>query len=347
MCRSLVVTIAGSSETLLLIDIGDHTFSSRVVLATMAGITDEPFRKICRQFGAGAVTAEMLTANCQLWNSPKSSYRLPNKSWPEPRIVQIAGTEAAQIAEASKRCADAGAQIIDINMGCPAKKVCKKAAGSALLKNERLVAKILAAVVRQSSVPVTLKIRTGWDTNNRNAPVIAAIAEDAGIAALAVHGRTKACLFNGRVEYDTISEVVARVSIPVFANGDISSPKQAKNVLDYTGAAGIMIGRAAVGRPWLFGQINHLLVTGEQQPDPDIDLVGKYIREHLIAIRSHYGEKLAVARSRKHITAYLAGLGCSRAVRRGFNLLSTANEQDRYIKNCLWRSNNLNWNQAA
>jgi tRNA-dihydrouridine synthase B len=313
----------------------------------MAGITDEPFRKICRRFGAGATTAEMLTANWQMWQSKKSAGRLPRKSWPEPRIVQIAGADATQMAEASKRCVDGGAQIIDINMGCPAKKVCNKAAGSALLKNEALVRQILQAVVRATTVPVTLKIRTGWDRNNRNAPLIAAIAEDSGIAAVAIHGRTKACSFRGHAEYDTIKEVVAGISIPVFANGDITSPEQAKKILDYTGAAGIMIGRGALGRPWLFGQIDHLLTTGDRQPDPDIDSICKYILEHLSAIRSQYDAKLAVALARKHVAAYLARLGCSRNVRRQFNLLQSTNDQDRYIKNCLSQLNSVILEQAA
>lgn len=344
-----------------MIQIGDHWLSKPVVLAPMAGITDQPFRKVCQAYGAGATTAEMLTSNWQLWQSQKSSARLPDQSWPEPRIVQIAGSEPEQMAEAARRCAEAGAQIIDINMGCPAKKVCKKAAGSALLQDETLVAQILTAVVKASPVPVTLKTRTGWDQAHRNAPLIARIAEDAGIQALAIHGRTKVCLFRGQVEYDTIAEVVADVAIPVFANGDIESAEQAKAVMDYTGAAGLMIGRGAQGQPWLFRQICALLKTGQYLASPKSEEIHACINQHLTEIRTFYCAELALRLSRKHITPYLTRLGYSRPVRKAFNLLDHPDHQDEFLSQCQASQdlllsqvsqdslypNNKNWNQAA
>ena len=323
----------------------------------MAGITDTPFRRICHAYGAGATTAEMVTSNWQLWQSQKSSSRLPASNWPEPRIVQIAGSDPAQMAEAAQRCADAGAQIIDINMGCPAKKVCKKAAGSALLQDEALVANILTAVVKASPVPVTLKIRTGWNIENRNAPVIALIAQDVGIQALVIHGRTRACFFNGYAEYDTIADVVDRVTIPVFANGDIESPDQAKAVLDYTGASGLMIGRGAQGQPWLFRQINHLLQTGQHLPAPSLEQIHRCIHKHLAEIRAHYPAEVAVKLSRKHVSAYLSRLGYSRQVRKEFNMLDHPDQQDEFLARQLSdlnlsplntpSTNNKNWNLAA
>ncbi len=330
-----------------MIQIGDYTLSGPAVLAPMAGITDAPFRSTCRRYGAAAATAEMLTANCQLWHSRKSSNRLPDAAWPEPRIVQIAGSEAKQMADAALRCADSGAQIIDINMGCPAKKVCRRAAGSALLKHEALVAEILISVVRAVSIPVTLKIRTGWDQAHRNAVTIAAIAQDAGIQALVVHGRTRACLFNGDAEYDTIAAVVRRVEIPVFANGDIESPAQAKRVLKYTGAAGIMIGRGAQGQPWLFGQINQLLRTGQVPPAPGTDEVRSCIVQHLAAMRDHYPENLAVRLARKHVNAYFHRLGWPRLMSREFNILTSADAQEQFIATHVTTQNNNKWDQAA
>ncbi len=330
-----------------MIQIGDYTLSGSAVLAPMAGITDAPFRSICRHHGAAAATAEMLTANSQLWHSRKSSNRLPDAAWPEPRIVQIAGSEAKQMADAALRCADSGAQIIDINMGCPAKKVCRKAAGSALLKHEALVAEILTSVVRAVSIPVTLKIRTGWDLAHRNAVTIAAIAQSAGIQALVIHGRTRACLFNGDAEYDTIAEVVDRVQIPVFANGDIESPTQAKRILKYTGAAGIMIGRGAQGQPWLFGQINQLLRTGQVPPAPGIDEVRTCITQHFAAMRDHYPENLVVRLARKHVNAYFHRLGWPRLMSREFNILTSADEQEQFIATYVTTQNNNKWDQAA
>lgn len=330
-----------------MIQIGNHMLSGSAVLAPMAGISDAPFRKICRQYGAAATTAEMVTADYQLWQSSKSSGRLPTEAWPEPRIAQIAGSEAKQMAEAARRCAAAGAQILDINMGCPARKVLKKAAGSALLKNEALVANILSAVVKATPVPVTVKIRTGWNRDNRNALMISTIAQDAGIQALAIHGRTRACLFNGRAEYDTIAEVVDKVAIPVFANGDVESAEQARKVLKYTAAAGIMIGRGAQGQPWLFRQINHLLATGQYLPAPDLAEVRNCIFRHLTEIRAHYPKELAVKLSRKHVTSYLSRLGYSHQLRREFNLLQHTGEQDRFITTHLTQTKNKNMEHST
>ena len=328
----------------------------------MAGITDTPFRRVCQAYGANATTAEMVTANWHLWRSQKSSSRLPESNWPEPRIVQIAGSEPAQLAEAAQRCADAGAQIVDINMGCPAKKVCKKAAGSALLQDELLVADILTAVVKASPVPVTLKIRTGWNQENRNAPAIALVAQDVGIQALVIHGRTRACFFNGHAEYDTIAEVVDQVTIPVFANGDIASPDQAKAIMEYTGAAGLMIGRGAQGQPWLFEQISHLLNTGQHLSAPSLEEIHRCIRKHIAEIRAYYPSEVAVKLARKHVSAYLSRLGFCRQTRRDFNMLDHPDQQDEFLTKQLASPNlsssnlpslnfsslkNKNWNLAA
>jgi tRNA-dihydrouridine synthase B len=330
-----------------LVHIGDYQLNSRIVLAPMAGITDTPFRNLCRKFSAGACTAEMLTSDVTLWESRKSGYRLPNATWAEPRIVQIAGSDPEQMAEAAKRCADNGAQIIDINMGCPAKKVCKKEAGSALLKNEPLVADILRAVTNATELPTTLKIRTGWNKQHRNAPTIAAIAQDVGIQALAVHGRTRDCLFRGLAEYETVIKIVQKVTIPVFANGDISSPDDAKNVLAHTGAAGVMIGRGAMGQPWLFAQINHLLATGEYLPNPSMKEIRTCIRQHLNEIREYYPIKIAVKLARKHISSYLQRLGCPRDLRRGFATLESPGLQDKFLSTHLSPLNNNIWKQTA
>ncbi|NNL10644.1 MAG: tRNA dihydrouridine synthase DusB [Pseudomonadales bacterium] len=241
-----------------MIKIGPYRVSGRAVLAPMAGVTDLPFREVCRASGAALVTAEMAASNPRLLDTPKSRLRRADRSEAEPRIVQIVGTEAAQMANAARYQVEHGAQIVDINMGCPAKKVCKRAAGSALLRDPPLVEAILRAVIAAVDVPVTLKIRTGWDPASRNAVQIAKLAADCGVQSLAVHGRTRACRFNGAAEYDSIAAVVAAVSIPVFANGDISSAQKAHEVLRKTGAAGVMIGRAARGNPWIFSEINEL-----------------------------------------------------------------------------------------
>ena len=274
----------------------------------MAGITDLPFRNLCKKLGAGLATSEMITSDTSLWGSRKSMQRLISRNEISPRSVQLAGSVPEIMAEAARKNVKLGAEIIDINMGCPAKKVLKKAAGSALLQDESLVKRILNAVVSAVDVPVTLKIRTGWSQENRNALTIARIAEDAGIKALAVHGRTRECRFLGNAEYDTIASVVEASSIPVFANGDISSPQDAKHVLDYTGAAAIMIGRSAQGNPWIFDQINHYLERGFVPKRPSKREIVAVISSHIKAIHSHYGEYLGVRISRKHIGWYVNNL---------------------------------------
>jgi len=292
--------------------IGPFLLEAPLALAPMAGVTDPPFRRLCRSLGAGIAAAEMLTSDVRLWNSDKSRHRLPHASEPEPRVVQIAGGEPEMLAEAARLNEQLGAQIIDINMGCPAKKVCRRAAGSALLRDESLVRRILEAVVRAVRVPVTLKMRTGWDASSRNAVVVARMAEDVGVAALAVHGRTRADMFRGEAEYDTIREVVARVGIPVFANGDVDSPQAAMTVLRTTGAAGVMIGRAAQGRPWIFRQVKTYLTTGVAAEPPSLPELRDIIIRHVEALHACYGEDVGVRIARKHVGWYLQGLTPSR-----------------------------------
>ena len=292
--------------------IGPFTLEAPLALAPMAGVTDPPFRRLCRSMGAGIAATEMLTSDVRLWRSDKSRHRLPHASEPEPRVVQIAGGEPQMLAEAARLNEELGAQIIDINMGCPAKKVCRRAAGSALLRDESLVRRILEAVVPAVRVPVTLKIRTGWDATSRNAVVVARMAEDIGVAALAVHGRTRADMFRGEAEYDTIREVVARVGIPVFANGDIDSPQTAMAVLRTTGAAGVMIGRAAQGRPWIFRQVKTYLTTGVAAEPPSFPELRDIIIGHVEALHACYGEDAGVRIARKHVGWYLQRLTPSR-----------------------------------
>lgn len=307
--------------------IGNFVIDKPTVLAPMAGITDLPFRQLCRRFGAGITVSEMVTADTRLWHSNKSRLRLPHAREPEPRSIQIAGGDAAMLANAARQNAALGAQIIDINMGCPAKKVCRKAAGSALLRDEALVAEILQTVVATVTIPVTLKIRTGWDTDNRNGLAIARIAEDCGVQALAVHGRTRACKFNGRAEYDTIAAIVDAVSIPVFANGDITDPRQARDVLDYTGAAAVMVGRAAQGRPWIFREINHYLNQGVLAPPASIEEIAGTLLEHLAALHDFYGSQAGVRIARKHVGWYLDTLPGTGDVRRTFNRIQDPEQQ--------------------
>ena len=285
-------------------NIGPYQLASPVILAPMAGITDQPFRQLCRQLGAGLAVSEMVSSNPDLRNSRKTQLRLNHKDESAPISVQIAGTEAQQMADAARYNMDRGAQIIDLNMGCPAKKVCNVAAGSALLKDEKKVADILQAVVNAVDIPVTLKIRTGWDKENKNAVDIAKIAENSGIQALTIHGRTRECKFNGEVEYDTIAEVKASIQIPVIANGDIDSPEKAKQVLDYTNADAIMIGRAAQGRPWIFREINYFLETGQTLAPPELDEISELLQNHLINLHLFYGEYMGVRIARKHINWY-------------------------------------------
>lgn len=310
--------------------IGPHKITTPVILAPMAGVTDLPFRQLCRRLGAGLVVSEMVTSDSSLWNSRKSQTRLNHTGEAEPRAIQIAGGDPEMMAEAARLNAERGAQIIDINMGCPAKKVCNKAAGSALLKDEALVESILQAVVGAVDIPVTLKIRTGWDTDNKNALRIARIAEDSGIAALAVHGRTRACAFKGDVEYDTIAEVVQAVNIPVFANGDINTPQQAKTVLEYTGASAVMIGRAAQGRPWIFREIAHHLNTGELLPNPALTEIRDILCSHLTQLHLFYGDYLGPRIARKHVGWYLKTLNSDQwcdAFRHTFNKIELAQDQ--------------------
>jgi len=285
--------------------IGPYTLSSQALLAPMAGITDSVYRRICMQQGAAATVAEMLTSDIAQWKSNKSAQRIIKPSDPEPRIVQISGTQPHTMATAAKLCVDKGAQIIDINMGCPAKKVCKSNAGSALLADEKNVANILEAVVKAVDAPVTLKIRTGLTPQNRNARNIAKIAESSGIQSLAIHGRTRQCMYNGNAEYNTIKSVKNLVSIPVIANGDINSPQSAKKVLAFTGANAIMIGRAAQGNPWIFKQVNYLLQNKKTLPTPSLDEIESVVLTHTNGLYSHYGNKVGARVARKHITWYL------------------------------------------
>ena len=298
----------------------------------MAGVTDLPFRQLCRRMGAGLVVSEMVAADPSTWSSRKSRLRIQFGDEPAPRSVQIAGYDPVMMAEAARFNVQMGAEIIDINMGCPAKKVCKRAAGSALLKYPDLVNDILTAVVSAVDVPVTLKIRTGWDRQNRNAVTIAKIAENAGISALAIHGRTKACRFVGEVEYDTIAEVVESVSIPVIANGDISDPQKAVSVLKYTNAAAVMIGRAAQGNPWIFNQINHYLKYGQALALPSMSECFHVMSDHLSALHKFYGEVGGVRISRKHIGWYINPLPGGREFTRVFNTLETTAEQRRSLR---------------
>ena len=284
--------------------IGPYTLDNPLILAPMAGVTDRPFRMLCRELGAAMAVSEMVTSNSALWHTRKTRLRLEHSGETTPRSVQIAGTKPAPMALAAKFNADNGAQIIDINMGCPAKKVCNVMAGSALMKNETLVADILRSVVDAVDVPVTLKIRTGWDTEHRNAEVIAHIAEDSGIQALAIHGRTRSCKFAGSAEYDTIARVKSLINIPVIANGDISSPEQARAVLEYTGADGLMIGRAAQGNPWIFRQILHYLAHGQHAAATTAAEVECVMVKHLENLYAFYGETMGVRIARKHIGWY-------------------------------------------
>ncbi|MFP6849684.1 MAG: tRNA dihydrouridine synthase DusB [Pseudomonas sp.] len=307
--------------------IGPYTLPNSLILAPMAGVTDQPFRQLCKRMGAGLVVSEMVTSDMRLWHTRKSSLRMVHSGDPEPRSVQIAGGDPQMLADAARKNVESGAQIIDINMGCPAKKVCNKAAGSALLKDEVLVREILQAVVAAVDVPVTLKIRTGWDRENKNGINVAKIAEDTGIVALAVHGRTRADLYMGEAEYDTIAAIKQAVSIPVLANGDIDSPQKAKAVLAATGADGLLIGRAAQGRPWIFREIEHHLRTGELLPAPSLTEVEHILLEHLTALHAFYGDVMGVRIARKHVSWYLATLSGAKEFRAQFNRLDSTDAQ--------------------
>mgnify|MGYP003642646353 FL=1 len=315
-----------------MLQIGPYKLSNPVALAPMAGVTDLPFRQLCARLGAGLAVSEMVNANPRLRDSAKTLLRTRHDTEIEPRSVQIAGSDPGQMAAAARYNVALGAQIIDINMGCPAKKVCRKAAGSALLADEALVQSILEAVVAAVPVPVTLKIRTGSTPTARNGVSIARIAEDAGIAALAVHGRTRACAFRGEAEYDTIAAIVAATDFPVFANGDIDSAEKAEAVLRHTGAAGVMIGRAAQGRPWLCGQVATRLATGVTPPEPPVAQQLAILHTHVSALHAFYGDFMGPRIARKHVGWFLQQHPGLAACRQAFNSLTDACAQLRMIE---------------
>jgi tRNA-dihydrouridine synthase B len=309
------------------VQIGPYILSNNVFAAPMAGVTDRPFRQLCKRLGAGYAVSEMAASNPRLWATEKSTRRIDHAGEMEPKAVQIAGADPQELADCARFNVGRGAQIIDINMGCPVKKVCNSWSGSALLQDEGLVERILQAVVGAVDVPVTLKFRTGWDRANKNALTIARIAQQAGIAMLTLHGRTRADGYAGEAEYDTIAAVKAAVAIPVVANGDITSPQKARFVLDHTGADAVMIGRAAQGRPWIFREIDHFLRTGEMLPEPTVAEVRSLMAEHLRAHYAFYGEFLGVRTARKHIGWYVRELAGGEAFRRQMNLLESTGQQ--------------------
>ncbi len=307
--------------------IGPYRIDSKVILAPMAGVTDQPFRQLCKKLGAGLVVSEMVTSDTRLWNSRKSTYRLNHSGEDEPRSIQIAGGDPLMMAQAAQENVERGAQIIDINMGCPAKKVCNKAAGSALMKDEAMVHSILKAVVAAVDVPVTLKMRTGWSQDQKNALTIARMAEDLGIQALAIHGRTRACGYKGDAEYQTIADVRKTIDIPLFANGDINSPEKAKAVIDFTGADAVMIGRPAQGNPWIFREIDHYLRHKTHLEKPSIATIKETLVAHVEALHLFYGEYLGLRIARKHVGWYLHQQPKGVSFRAHFNQLESAVEQ--------------------
>lgn len=307
--------------------IGQHILRNNVFAAPMAGVTDRPFRQLCKQLGAGYAVSEMAASNPRLWHTEKSSRRTNHEGEMEPKAVQIAGADPLMLADCARHNVDRGAQIIDINMGCPVKKVCDSWCGSALLQNEKLVGAILDAVVAAVDVPVTLKFRTGWDRQNKNALTIAKMAESAGIRMLTLHGRTRADGYKGFAEYETIAAVKAAVGIPVVANGDITTPEKAAYVLSVTGADAVMIGRAAQGRPWIFREIAHFLATGEHLPNPLVSEVRGLMEEHLLAHYAFYGEFMGVRTARKHIGWYVQDLVGGETFRQRMNRIETCEEQ--------------------
>ena len=307
--------------------IGPYHLKNNLIVAPMAGVTDRPFRMLCKSMGAGMAVSEMVSSNSLLYGSEKTKRRANHEGEVDPISVQIVGADPKMLARAAQYNVDEGAQIIDINMGCPAKKICNVMAGSALLQDEALVAQILEAVVGAVAVPVTLKIRTGWDKQNRNAIRIAQIAEASGIQALAIHGRTRACAYTGDAEYDTITAVKANVNIPVIANGDITTPEKARYVLQQTGADAVMIGRAAQGRPWLFREIEHFIKTGTHLPAPQVNEVHRVLLKHVYELYSFYGEHTGLRVARKHISWYTKGLIGSAHFRHHMNRLESSAEQ--------------------
>jgi tRNA-dihydrouridine synthase B len=307
--------------------IGQHQLKNNIILAPMAGVTDRPFRELCRSQGAGLAVSEMLSSNPRVWNSKKSKLRMDYHGESGIRSVQIAGSEPIAMAVAAQLCVAQGAQIVDINMGCPAKKVNKKKAGSALLPHPELVKAILESVVDAVDIPVTLKIRTGWDPESRNGLEIAQIAQQAGIQALAVHGRTRQCLYKGEAEYDTIKIIKENVTIPVIANGDVTSVEKAKYVLEYTGADAIMIGRGAQGAPWIFNDINHYLTTGEHRAPLAKQEVTSILLNHVQALHGFYGEVMGPRIARKHVGWYLQSQDQLGYFKRQFNAIDCPIEQ--------------------
>ncbi len=307
--------------------IGSYTLKNKLIVAPMAGVTDRPFRQLCKRMGAAMAVSEMVSSNSLLYGSEKTRRRACHDGEVKPVSVQIAGADPVMMAQAARHNADQGAEIIDINMGCPAKKICNVMAGSALLKDENLVSRILDAVVQAVDIPVTLKIRTGWDTQHKNAITVARIAESAGIQALAIHGRTRACAYRGQAEYDTIAAVKTSIRIPIIANGDITTPEKAREVLEYTGADAVMIGRAAQGRPWVFREIDHYLTTGSFLPSPEVAEIQRVLTDHLHELYHFYGEYSGVRIARKHISWYTRGLAGSAAFRHAMNRLATVEEQ--------------------
>jgi len=307
--------------------IGPYQLKNNLIVAPMAGVTDRPFRMLCKRMGAGLAVSEMVASNSLLYGSEKTKRRANHEGEVDPISVQIVGADPGMLAQAARYNVDHGAQIIDINMGCPAKKICNVMAGSALLQNEPLVATLLEAVVDAVDVPVTLKIRTGWDKHNRNAVRIAKIAEASGIQALAIHGRTRACAYTGDAEYDTIAAVKASVNIPIIANGDITTPEKARDVLQYSGADAVMIGRAAQGRPWLFREIEHFLKTGTHLPAPKVDEIHRVLVAHVHDLYDFYGELTGLRVARKHISWYTKGMSGSAHFRHSMNRLESNAEQ--------------------
>ncbi len=308
--------------------IGPYLLKNNLIVAPMAGVTDRPFRQLCKRLGAGMAVSEMVTSNSLLYGSAKTRRRANHEGEVDPISVQIAGADPKMMADAARYNVEHGAQIIDINMGCPAKKVCNVMAGSALLQNEKLVSQILTAVVAAvPGVPVTLKARTGWDKQHRNALSILKIAENSGVQALALHGRTRACAYTGHAEYDTIAAVKAVAQIPIVANGDITTPEQAAYVLHYTGADAVMIGRAAQGRPWIFREIDYFLRTGLRMPSPEIKEIYQVLHEHMLDLYGFYGEETGVRIARKHISWYTRGLRDSARFRHQMNTLPDVKQQ--------------------
>jgi tRNA-dihydrouridine synthase B len=329
-----------------LLKIGPYQLKNKLILAPMAGVTDRPFRQLCREYGAAMAVSEMVIADPSFWKTQKSKHRLDHQGEDTPISVQIAGAEPGMLATAAKLNQDMGAQIIDINMGCPAKKVCNKAAGSALMKDEALVASILESVVSAVDIPVTLKIRTGWDLDNRNALTIAHIAEQSGIQALAVHGRTRQCAYRGDAEYETIANIKQHINIPVLANGDITSPEKAAYVLNKTNADGLLIGRAAQGRPWIFDDINHYLQTGHIRKERDQNEIKNILLKHITPLHEFYGDLMGVRIARKHVAWYMKTQNNHQEFRKEFNTIESTINQLQMI-NHYFEHNNKQGEKAA